>query len=675
MCQSASCACAAADQLLLADTNFGAMSAPGDLLICLACAIVGGSLAFFLWRRPDAPFRPLLMLFSAFFFACGLKHLAHAASTWNAAEFTASDGIAEAVWWCAHHAVALLALITALGLLWTLRRAVDSIESLRKENFIRQAAEKEAESQRRFSQNVLDSLSDHVAVVNSAGEIVLLNETWRRFAKENQEATCVGHNFVQQLADNDSIAAKNAAAGVWESLRTHQGAQQVEYAMDYGDQRRWFLLNASPLGVGAGAVISRVEISERKRTEETLTEYVVVVENSRREAESANLAKSRFLANMSHELRTPMTAVIGVADLMLREEKDPQRRDMLKMIRENGNRLTDLLNDILDISKIEANRFEIKPKSYSPGAVAAEVVSLMERSASDKGVSLQLVYETPVPCAATFDPLRVRQVLANLVGNAVKFTEEGVVVISVAVEGETLLYTVSDTGPGISLEEQAMLFEPFTQSEHTRSQNPTGAGLGLAICSAITEMMNGRIWVESELGAGSRFCFAFHAGPLDDSRWQDSPSMDDCTPLCEPDTLAEATSSFDYRILVAEDVPATQFLLKQLLQLAGAQVTVAEDGEQVLELVEQSPADYDVILMDMQMPRLDGFDATRRLRDTGCTTPIIALTASVMASERQQCLRVGCNDFLGKPFDQQDLFDKISDLMESREAAAEAGSA
>jgi PAS domain S-box-containing protein len=390
-------------------------------------------------------------------------------------------------------------------------------------------------------------------------------------------------------------------------------------------------------------------------------------------AEQANQAKSEFLANMSHEIRTPMSAILGYADLLLAEEgidRAPAHRiEAFRTIQRNGEHLLQVINDILDLSKVEAGKLTFERIRCSPSELLFDVQRIVKQPAATKNLPFQIEFIGEIPETIETDPTRLRQVLVNLIGNAIKFTEFGSVRLSVRLveatsEEPRMEFAVADTGLGMTAEQIARLFQPFSQADASTSRRFGGTGLGLTICKRIIDQLGGEILVESEYGKGSTFRAIVPVGSLAGIKqapltWQAPTTHKETTPKTEP------SGELDCRILLAEDGPDNQRLLTFVLNKAGAQVTLAENGQAAVDLVLanlRGPAEdapdaraFDVILMDMQMPVLDGYQATRKLRAAGCTTPIIALTAHAMQGDREHCLAAGCDDYLTKPINRHAL--------------------
>ncbi len=381
-------------------------------------------------------------------------------------------------------------------------------------------------------------------------------------------------------------------------------------------------------------------------------------------AEGASRAKSEFLANMSHEIRTPLTAILGYTDL-LRDEPDAtdtraQRAQHVNTIRAAGQHLLTVINDILDLSKIEADRMTVESMDTPVLRVLAEVESLVRPRAAAKGVSLTVALGTPVPDRVLSDPTRLRQILMNLAGNAAKFTQRGHVIVTAsattAQRGPRLVIDIEDTGPGMTPEQSDRLFSPFNQADTTVTRQHGGTGLGLTISRRLARLMGGDVsLIWSESGKGSCFRLDLPLVPVQGA--SEVASLDSVRTQAQA-ARQQAGPKLAGRILLAEDGADNQRLIAFHLRKAGATVDVADNGRLALQALDQAAArgqPYALLLTDMQMPEMDGYTLARTLRQRGDTIPIVALTAHAMAEDRDRCLAAGCNDYTTKPIDKRML--------------------
>ncbi|MHC4958543.1 MAG: ATP-binding protein [Planctomycetota bacterium] len=372
---------------------------------------------------------------------------------------------------------------------------------------------------------------------------------------------------------------------------------------------------------------------ERKDAEERLRDAL-------ERAEAASSAKSMFLANMSHEIRTPLTGLLGMADLLLRQELGPQQRRYVETIDQSGHALLGVLNDILDLSKIEAGMLAIRTAPCDPRKVLNEVADVLKARVAEKGLAMQIEIDDTVPSFVMADAMRLRQVLLNLAGNAVKFTETGGITLRAAWEAPgSLRVEVEDTGIGIDPADLPRLFEVFTQADASDSRRHAGSGLGLSISRRLVELMGGELGADSELGAGSTF--RFHV-PAVSAQGEDPDDGEPVLPQLK----------FDANVLLVEDDKVTQYVVEQLLIEQGCRVETAANGREAVAAV--IAGHFDLVFMDCQMPDMDGYEATARIRQlegAGRRTPIVAMTASVMDGTSVRCRTVGMDGFLGKPLD------------------------
>ncbi|MBT9554452.1 MAG: PAS domain S-box protein [Myxococcales bacterium] len=507
----------------------------------------------------------------------------------------------------------------------------------------RKAAEaRMSESEARF-RNLADSAPMFVWTGDLQGERDYVNRPWLDFTGLSPDAVPL-LLWESALHPDDRArclnAFKDAAAARSEveveyRLRRHDGAYRdvLDRAVPRFDTEGGF----------AGFVGAAIDVTELRE--------------ARAKAESASRAKSAFLANMSHEIRTPLTAILGFTEL-LRDDGDlaaaPESRlHAIETIRQAGNHLMTVISDILDLSKIEADQMRLEKVATRPLGLLQEVDALMRGRAIGKGVALELLIGGPIPEQIWADPTRIRQILMNLVGNAVKFTEQGRVrVIARAEARSTLIIDVEDTGPGLTPEQSSRLFESFAQADETVTRNHGGTGLGLTICRRLANLMGGSVVLaRTEVAVGSCFRLTVPLDPVEGTSWSEVVGVVIEAPR---PSGASPQTRLSGRILLAEDGPDNQRLIAFHLKMAGAVVDVADNGAIALEMVSSahaSGAPYDLLLTDMQMPVLDGYELSRALRSAGNSLPIVALTAHAMVEDRQRCLDAGCDDYTSKPVD------------------------
>ena len=376
-----------------------------------------------------------------------------------------------------------------------------------------------------------------------------------------------------------------------------------------------------------------------------------------REAISANRAKTEFLSNMSHELRTPMNAIMGFSEVLSDDLVSEDHQSYLGMIVENSKNLLGLIDDILDYSRIDTGKLDIEVRECQIGILIGDIESMLRPIARKKNIVFEILQCDAIPRTIKTDPLRLQQCLVNLIENAIKFTEEGHVYVNISLQNRDgnlfLQFDIEDTGIGIPKEKLPVVFDSFTQVDGATTRKYGGAGLGLAITKQLITLLGGQVSVMSTEGQGSVFTFEIPAGV----QWSENlPIWNKYLPIEGINEILETEKGsimYTGKVLVAEDNPSNQKLIAILLQKMGLEVTLADDG---LEAIEQCGLQsFDIILMDMQMPNLNGYDATRQLRSQGVQTPILAVTANAMTGDEQKCMSVGCDGYLSKPIDRKKL--------------------
>ena len=404
---------------------------------------------------------------------------------------------------------------------------------------------------------------------------------------------------------------------------------------------------------------------------DTVETYLALV-YATESANAANRAKSEFLAVMSHDIRTPMTAILGFAEVLMENRMNREQADAVATIKRNGEYLIELINDILDLSKIEAGKLDIENIPCSPCEILADVVSLMANRARAKNLTFDIRYISPVPKTIHSDPTRLYQVLINLIGNAIKFTDAGGVCLTVRLinaepDRPMLQFDVIDSGIGINEKQILQLFQPFSQADISTTRKFGGTGLGLPISKRLGEELGGEINVKSVPGKGSVFTVTVETGPLDGVDLVTCPTA----AVVPSDVSARPTDNSHTiagcRILLAEDGLDNQRLLSLFLKKAGAEVVAVDNGQAAYDsalAARDIGNPFDVILMDMQMPEMNGYDATRKLRNEGYRGSIVALTAYAMTNEREKCLVAGCDDFASKPIDRKTIVSLVAQHFE-----------
>ncbi len=509
-------------------------------------------------------------------------------------------------------------------------------------------------------QTTLDHLREGITVYDSTLRLTAFNQ---RFV----ELFGYPAGFIRLGMHYGEIARFNAEAGHYGPGEIEELARiRVERAQTgaprklerTGDDGKTIVVMRTPLSDG-GFVSTFMDVTERKQAEIAREEARKAAEHAAESAREANEAKSKFLANMSHELRTPMNGILGMVELLADSNLTQEQREKVDIIKFSGKSLLSLLNDILDLSKIEAGRFEMDVCEFSISEMLASLDRLWSPQLQQKGVAFAIRNDLTGPNLFRSDESRIRQVLVNLIGNAAKFTSRGCIDVCVSREAgprnERLLrFEVRDTGIGIKPDEMERLFQPFNQADPSITRDFGGTGLGLSISRNLVEMLGGEIGVESEFGRGSTFWFTIAvdevevAAPLPEPVDGNSPVAGSSTP-CRP-----------LKILIAEDNKINQRVTTLMLRSLDCTVEIVEDGEGAVAAAARS--DYDIILMDVQMPNMDGVTATGKIRalpPPACDVPIIAMTANAMIGDRESYLQNGMSDYVPKPIDRELLMETI----------------
>ncbi|WP_158264834.1 CHASE domain-containing protein [Blastopirellula marina] len=559
----------------------------------------------------------------------------------------------------------LAAIVWSMGL--SQSRAMALAEDMTHELRISEQTAKHAAEEAERLAKIVRRTNNGVIIIDPQGRIEWVNDGFTRLsgyqledaAGKRPSELLFGPNSNSDAIERLSDAVRLQASTQVEVVNYAKDGSEYVVATEIGP-----LLDSR--GTLTGFMLIETDITDKCAVEARLKGLNTELTAAHQEAERASKVKSEFLANMSHEIRTPMTAIIGFSDLLLEEDiSETEKRKAVGTIKRNGDHLLELINDILDLSKVEAGKFDIELRNMNPADVMNDVEELLSERA--KSQENRLVFETngPLPKLIRCDSTRLKQALVNLVGNAIKFTKQGTVTVTAECdfERQQMFYHVRDTGIGMSPEQLKQIFQPFRQADASTTRKFGGTGLGLTITKQIAEMLGGDVTVKSEPGRGSTFTLRVATGDLTEISQQ--ASGDDST--AKTPNSAATQARLNGRVLLVEDGPDNRRLIGFILKKAGAEVEMAENGQLGMDealKAWEAGTPYDVVLMDMQMPVMDGYTAASKLRLAGYAGQIIALTAHAMREDINKCLEAGCDAYLTKPIDRKSFLSEVGARMQ-----------
>jgi PAS domain S-box-containing protein len=507
----------------------------------------------------------------------------------------------------------------------------------------------------RYASSLIEASLDPLFTISKEGKIMDMNEATVNATGKTYEEL-IGTDFFnyftepqKAMAVYNEVFEKGFVKNYPLTIKDHKLTDVLFNGSVYKDG----------IGKVLGAVVVARDITDQKRIAAELTDANLFAESERLKAENAMKAKQQFLSNMSHEIRTPMNAIIGFTKVVLKTDLSAKQREYIDAIKTSGDALIVLINDILDLAKVDAGKMSFEQVPFRMASSISAMLQLFDTKIQEKNLELKIDYDKKIPEILIGDPVRLHQIILNLVSNAVKFTNKGEINVSVRLikdEQSSVMieFSVEDTGIGIPQNKLNSIFENFQQASISTSRLYGGTGLGLAIVKQLVEPQGGQIHVESKLGLGSKFMFT-----LSFQKAAVGTKLEQVLPEAQEEIK-------DFKVLVVEDIPLNQLLMKTLLDDFGFERDIAENGKIAIEKLKTNT--YDVILMDLQMPEMNGFEATEYIRKTlGSDVPIIALTADVTTADLEKCTAVGMNDYIAKPVDEKLLYQKIVGLFRKTE--------
>ena len=534
----------------------------------------------------------------------------------------------------------------------------------------RTQAQKALAQERRLLRTLVDSLPDYIYAKDLDSRFLLVNMPGARMMGAKTPDELLGKTDFDFYPEELALQYRADERRVFDTGNALIGRAEPCWE-PATNSRKWILTNKVPFRDDSGKIVGLIgagrDITELKQMTEELRK-------AKAEAEAASRSKSEFLANMSHEVRTPMNGILGMIELALGTELNSEQREYLNAARISAEFLLTVINDVLDYSKVEAGKLCLEQVEFPLIDILKETAEALAPAAHRKGLKLTSTAESEVPAMVLGDPTRLRQILTNLLGNAVKFTDRGEVALEARLEEQdnpealprksgriTIRFTVRDTGIGIAQDKQQLIFEAFAQADGSTTRKYGGTGLGLAICARLVEMMGGKIWVESSTSHGSSFHFTVPFGTAENSVAADGA----CANSSRDNAGRVLVSRRALRVLLVEDNVINQKLGVRILEKAGHTVSVASDGEEALEALQQNT--FDVILMDLHMPKMDGIETTKAIRkreqEGGRRQTIVAMTACAMVGDREKCLAAGMDGYVSKPIRVDELLDTIDGLL------------